>query len=271
VDYYRESELVYIGDRAISLKKILNVIEHECISIFPIYYDKLMDTLIPDPYISGALITYGDYSSEYINLPSKNYMANQVLHNQYFLEYGNKLGENIITYKSIGDPPDQLVTWKEFFPNSEVPCDDIIPLEYRRASMNDRWKFIRGAFDNGYDPNTFPDSCSISNVSEERLESIQKILWSIGVPSVVSYDANLKDQYHLDVKGEACNHPAMFYSIEFVEKMIEDKKTLRCPVCFFKLKIQSIELYADGYSKSLVLDIPRIPYLTSNFLPRVSE
>lgn len=293
VDYYTLSELMFIGYSITNVDTLLRerenfMLDHPTsvnstrgnIKISAITYNKssIRDILVPDPYIAGALLIYGNYDDEYINLPLDRPATNAFLAHKYQLNFADKLSDNTVYFTYNGAPRNQILRWWDFFPlytfrarNKNYP---IIPMEYRRASLNDRWQFIRGVFDTGFDEYFFPDNCAIAHHDEEKLKAVQEVLWSLGVLSIISYDPHLPvargRKYRLDVQTHHDNYPGFFYYIDFMEKMMLNKKRIVNREPKFKLQIKSIEWHAIGHVKKLVLDRPHRVYLTGNFLPRVS-
>lgn len=262
--YYRYSELIYKGD----------------IQQYPIEYNKnrIVHPLTPDSYITGALIIYGKNDDKYLNLPLDRTAVNSLFAHKYQLNYGDKLGNNRVYFSYDGKSRDDLITWKEFFPDylfygrTKNPRNPIVPLEYRRASIDDRWQFIRGVFDMGFDEKLFPDSCSIGHESERSLLAVQEILWSLGILSTIIYDPNLLSlnkrgwEYRLDIQGNYNGYPGFFYDISSLEKMLKKQKIIQK----FKLQLKSIKWYTRAYSSNIILEKPNMIYLTGNFLPRIS-
>jgi len=284
VEYYREFELIYTGDTFINLATLFkqdDPLGNASMDLKPhqIDYTKniVVESLSPDPYIAGALLIHGNRREKYLNLPLDRFAANQHFAHKYQLNYGNRLENNMVFFSYNGAPDDRLITWEEFFPNSimdRTKDSFLIPSEYQRASVDDRWQFIRGVFDIGYTKDMFLYGCGIANVSENRLTEVQKILWSLGVLSTITYDPRLPAargrEFRLDLQIDPNTYPRFFYYIDFIEDMIlnEQRFVRRDPE--FKLRFRSAKLYGRGYAKNLVLDKPQALYLTSNFLPRIS-
>lgn len=294
--FYRGSELMYGGNSLISVENIMRIMDvakyddsslHELnfgnIRHNFIDYNKhrLVTPLYPDPYITGCLVMYGDYRDKYINLPRRRREANNLFSHKYQLNYGEVLRDNIMYYSWDGAPGDQLITWKEFFLNTPGRWRSqrypIIPLSYLRASHNDRWQFIQGVFDLGFDPEETPDTLSIRHENEYRLKGFQKILWSMGYLSTISFSPNSRMMdnrgrpYRLDIHTPRENHPRFFYWYDFITHHIQNERRIidRCPE--FKLQIKYIEKHATAVSKNVRFYHSHQVYLDHNFLPRVSE
>lgn len=286
---YRAHDHVFTGNSVVEVNHIFGKDKFPEIPLKPIelYRSKISRPLHPDPCIAGALIIFGRYDTPYINLPLDRNGVNQLFAHKYNLDYADKLEDNTTFYAYNGADKSKPITWKEFFPyydfyaTSGMKYSPLIPDEYTRASINDRWKFIRGVFDVGYDPVMFPDNVGIASDSEDRLKEVQKMLWSLGVPSKVSFDPHLPlargRTYQLDVIGRYDGYPGFFYDINNIRKTIRNDNVIKRPISDFKMKISSVEYihrhgcFVDrGYMRNVILDKPHALYITDNFLPRVS-
>lgn len=252
------------------------------IKLEPIDYlqGKIVNPVFPDPMIAGALIIYGDYDDPYINLPLDREGIDDHFSHRYNLNFGSVIGNNKVYYKFDGAPPDSLITWKEFFPKYDFyatsKCfeDPIIPDEYYRASIKDRWHFVQGAFSIGYSKDTFPKSVSVAHINEHRLEELQKMLWSLGIMSKITYDPNMISahgrQYRLDVAGIYTDYPGFFYDAWMIQNVINANirrnSVLTEPYSFH---IKSIEKLGRGWCSNIILKTSGI-YYTENFTPRIS-
>lgn len=274
---YNDGRILYSRESELSSYKNINTTPH------PMEYNKnkIINPLFPDPYIAGALLIYGDADDEYLNLPFDCDAVNNLFSHKYQLNYADRLSVTGKAYfRYNGNNGDDLITWKEFFPNNytffaKYKNDEhpLIPLEYQRSSIKDRIQFIRGVFDCGYKKNVFPYNCGIIHWNESNLLEVQKMLWSIGILSILSYNTNVPKKYEgrnyrLEIVGKYDGYPGFFYDIDTLERMIindthEQNK--------FNLKIESIEWYTKTYMKNIVLSKPSIQYLIDNFLPRISE
>jgi hypothetical protein len=293
--YYHYHEPIFLGDGVSNICTLLKMhdksfmddpinpkIYRGNIKQYPIDYnlDMLISPLSPDPYIAGALIIYGNYESEYINLPLDKDAANNLFAHKYQLNYAEKLDKNTVYFAYNGTSRTKVITWNEFFPlynfygKSKNKGDPIIPLEYLRASINDRWQFIRGVFDIGYSKYTFPDEIGISHSSRKNLRTVQDVLWSLGILSIINYNPNLRDigdrVWHLTIVGEMDGYPGFFYNYDSIEHVIQNDTRVDKLHKDFILQIQLIRKYCKAYSTNLVLETPNAVYLTGDFLPRIS-
>lgn len=275
---------------------------------------KIVNPLYPDPYIAGALLIYGDQTDPYLNLTTDNSNINNFFSNKYQLNYADEVSDNGKSYfRYNGDSVDKKITWEEFFSNyvllgrqENTKDSSIVPLEYHRSSISDRLKFLRGVFDMGYDKELFPNGCGIAHTSKDNLLEVQKILWSLGILSTITYDQtvpclmkvdkistdtpmliddrvivnvniefkipeNYKGRdYRLYILGKQSNYPGFFYNVDSIENMIgnsyKTQKYLK-----FKLQIKSVKFQSKVRATNILLNKPYVAYLTDNFLPKISE
>jgi hypothetical protein len=281
-------DFVYLGNYTTTLKKFVrNIsyvkdfgyenIRYGNIIQFPIEYEKskIKSPLTPDPYIAGVLLIYGNYNSKHINIPN-NLNIPGFLFFKYNLEYGSVFEENNMTFIKNKDASEKNITWEEFFPSykfyakSHDNNDPIIPDEYMFGSINDREQFIRGIFDIGSYLNTYKDFVGISHSEETMLKEVQKVLWSLGILSTISYNPNYETGnrvYHLKIEGQYENYPGLFYDINKIEKSIENRFKYRED---FKMNLKDIKWRCMGYITNIVLEKPNMYYITENFLPKIS-
>lgn len=239
------------------------------------YKDKLKMPMHPDPYISGALLIYGDFAQENVNLPLKLTGANPYFTNKYHVEHASIMVNDLVMFQKINT--DKIITWKEFF-NDKLDHDfyvnNILPLYIRRSSVNDRYQFIRGAFDLGYDSEIFMESeCGIGHKNPRKLEMVQKILWSLGLnSSIEKYTTPNRFgwTYRLKVNERMEKFSSLFYHIRKMEKMIVNRTTvIKYPMPVSKLTLSEITIEKEDRYRELILDKPSI-IIDENFLPRIS-
>jgi hypothetical protein len=215
-------------------------------------------------------VTYNDnrkmfyYESELIWTNNKFYKINDLMNDNYLLnnievkQYPIDYLHGQVVNKVFSDP--YVAGSSLIYGNQNNNLKRYLFKVYNTSFIN-RWKFIRGVFDTGYDLDIFPNSCSILHKKIDRLKFVQKILWSLGVISNIKYN----DQYILNVLSSPESFPSFFYNINYIEKMFEIMNQNK-----FKLQIASINPHNQGYSKGLILNKPNSLYLTNNFLPRAS-
>lgn len=271
------SELRPFYESLLSHRIKMNAIEY--------HKDDITDILEPDPYTAGALLIYGDWSDNYINLPIDKCKVDSFIMHRYNANYASKLGKNK-NYFSYNSRPNMPITWDEFFNKYDLYVktgkrkSPPIPHEYIHSSIRDREKFIRGVFDIGYDHNRFKGSICLEHTDENKLLIVQRILWSLGITSKIEYDPVYKEddwsvhkypnkrEWRLTVLGSKKHYPGFFYDIFNIEDAILENSWLD-KLTQWEMKVVSSEYYCTGYMLNIVLDKPRWFY-TSNFLPRLS-
>lgn len=281
--YVNDSDYIYTGTSIVPVYSVSTDTTFNDIRCYPIKYNnKVYSPLDPDPYIAGAFLIYGDYEDEFINLPSYMTGINEVFAHKYSVEYDMDHINDVskMYFKRIGDIDNKTITWKEFFNGEDI--NKIIPNKYAYASIKDRVQFIRGVFDTGYLLKIFrDDTVGIVNKSEERLKELQKILYSLGIISKVSYDTAIdpgnNNNYKLEIGGMHHGYPGFTYLINNIEHLLKCDNELISYIPPFSISLNKISLMYDisssdrkGYVGNLILEKPNIMYVADNFLPRIS-
>lgn len=274
---------VLYGDKIVPLKEAANRGKFPPIDTFAIDYNKeeIVDPLFPDPYSAGALLTYGDYADECINLPIHGICEpNNFIRFMHNSEIAQVLGKDKIYFSWKHTSEEKCITWKEFFSKyksavvSLDSVDPIIPIEYKRASITDRRKFIRGVFDVGFSKDVTPDCVATLNSTEFKLREVQEILWSLGVLSKIIYNPMIPllrgMNYRLEIIDKYKNYPGFFYSVGDIRRILDNDNRICSRDQDFRLKIIKIEKFNQGYTYEVVLNKKNAVYTTANFLPRVS-
>ena len=327
---YNDGRIMYHSEGEVDVLKSI-VPSQECIR----FGSRIANPLQTDAYTAGAFLVYGDRSDEYMNLPFDISCVNIHFGNLYNIEFDNTLpvdGKRYYRFK--GSPVGSRIKWIEFFPNlnsgtiinatmdtssqnlgSEggsvsVNIDlhyygpnastNLIPLEYQHARIVDRMKFIRGVFEMGYNRLIFPNDCGIAHWDKKYLEEVQKILWSLGILSVIEYDEETASGYHpvittnvsqlesgggsvsvnieykpnegrfwqLYVVGKSAVEPGLFYNIETIENML-DSKFRTWKYVKMKFQINSLTELEQHKTPRLIFRKPCLQYFTDNFLPKI--
>ena len=327
---YNDGRMMYYSEGELDVLRSITP-SQECIR----FGSRIANPLQTDPYTAGVFLVYGDRTDEYMNLPFDVSCVNSHFGNSYNIEFDNKVPENGKRYYRFkGSPEGSKIKWSEFFPNltngtiidatiepdaTTLPSNGgsvnvdvninyygqnasttLIPFEYQRARITDRMKFIRGVFDMGYDRITFPDDCGIAHWDKTFLEEVQKMLWSLGILSVIEYDEESASAYHpvittsssnlssdggsisvnieykpsagkywqLYVVGKSAVEPGLFYNVETIENMLDNKfRTLR--YVKMKFRINSIKEIIQQKTPRLIFRKPYLLYNTDNFLPKI--
>lgn len=276
--FISEKSFISFNSKLVDFMEINDIEDLPIIHQYQIDYSKLgiQKYSFPDPYICGALLINGDIDDYFINLPLDRNKSIDLLFNKYNLEYEKITKNNKVYFKKRN--ANNMISWEEFFNNGRLfpvtknISDPIIPNQYLFGSINDRWQFIRGAFDTGYDNIMFPTNIALANKSENRLKEFQYILWSIGIISKISYDPNTHSNkgrvYRLDILNSYEEYPGLFYDIDNIRYILNSDNILKHHK-YFELKIKSIEYV--GLSNVTLIETNKhlSTVLTSNYLPYV--
>lgn len=232
----------------------------------------------PDPYTAGVMFTYADYDRREIVLPEWTSKTHDHIRNKYHLKYADILmsGRNYYFTSEGGDG--RLLTWNELyreqrcFAKSSAFVDPIIPREYVWGTIKDRWNYVRGAMDAGFDPKIFVDGVGCASTDEVRMKELQKILWSIGVMSTLRYDpqSSKKRPWILEIVDKYKRYPGMFSHPDNIAWALHLDNTIIDQLRMMSLQIVSIKYLANGVVCNVKVDgWPKI-YYDANFLPRIS-
>ena len=280
IDYYRGSELFVCNNKIGPVKDIylrkIDVSLRKAFRQRPIDYCNSSvdqrgfwrDPYI-DPYTTGVLLTYGDFNDPNMNLPLYRTTINNYFTNKYNLNYAKfgKLPKVYYTYNGLKEP----IQWKDFFENinTEDTCE--FQYEYSRSSLYDRWKFIRGVFDFGNVDDEF--FIKIGHHDEKRLFMVQKMLWSLGIISSVTYDPHDMPngwKYSLTITDISADKTMFFYDEHKLRHLIANYQGLLKLHDDHWVGITEIRKYAVGYSKKILFKKRNVQFLTDNFLSRLS-
>lgn len=285
---YSDNELLFTGNKIIDIISALDIKEFPEIELYP--FDNIMIKEKPfvDPYLAAIFIVYGDYNLNEISIPldiSKN-LSLDILYKYHMETYIDSDKNKIFfTYEySINK-----ITWKEFFGNdldmysiTKQITSPLIPDQYMFSFKIDRWKFIRGIFDVGYNFKLFRDKVAIYHWSEDRLKWIERMLWSLGITCRIIYDpfgATETKPYVLEVTGQYDCYPGFFYNGKYIMNHLFNSDSFYAKHNDDKMKIKSIKEITDlseliqidtNDTCNVILDEPEVLFITDNYLPRVS-
>lgn len=306
----REDDLVFDGVKIVSVYDLLHYKEFQTYMLHPFNpKEKVIERFELDPYMLARFLTFGKYEYEFINLPLHLYKnIPDSLEYKYHLESdlsGDKDGVVFFKYENC----DEYITWKEFlklkdadqikgtFVLSRRIDANVFPSYYTNGSIECRQKMIAGIFDFGYDKQNFPYNVMIGHDIVGRLQAVQHLLWSLGITCNIrdmgtNYSDNIKGsyktQYILEVTGALKDYPGFFYNIDCIRHMLRVRCINSNYQCKnqFKMKIANItnigdvkeipttiratrKLY-DQESYRVLLEKPKVLYVTENYLPKVS-
>ena len=103
---------------------------------------------------------------------------------------------------------------------------------------------------------------------EDRLKLFQKMLWSVGVLSKVTYDPLIDRKYNnnfkLEIIGEYQGYPGFTYLVDSIEHLLLKDNEIISYEPMHVLEISNISLcdqsghnHAKGYMKNLILEKPK--------------
>jgi hypothetical protein len=290
-EFYRKDEYITFDDtgKAITVNDILQLIQKNNLSIsdkidslsigfkpnhpinnyrHSLNYDTNPNIL--DAYLAGALLMYGDGSSEYMNIPVESSQFIDIICNKYHIE-NDSLDNKYITFKYKGR--ETPIKWDEFITPNMINFINMkiteIPSEYLMMNIHNRLQFIIGIFDaGGYIPTNkiYP---IITNPLEYKLRALQQIIWSIGATSTISKYMN-SNLYQLEIQCPMYKVPDLFYDVFIKTQILSNQISNINHHAKQKIVISTIEFYNREKSKGLIT-LPNNPlYVTGNFIPKFS-
>ena len=274
-----EKELMCFNNHLLSIKEIINAQDSLPI-LKPKQFDysesEICTAQKPDPYITGALLINSDFDDNYVNIPLDKTGASNFFRSKYGTGYVPYVNKGKTYFNIIGTK--RLLSWREFYAYYKIYVsskdfnDSIILNEYLFGSINDRWQFVRGAFDVGYDPKVFPNTISIAHKYEERLKEFQKVLWSLGILSKIYYDPNMYQNsnkvYRLDVISSYENYPGLFYDINTIKSILNSDNIMKHSEEFI-FRVKRINFVGKAQVYSVFTDKHLSIASTDNYLPYV--
>lgn len=251
-----------------------------------------------NPY-EFALVFFGDTSIPFANMASYPLVCNdyKTFGNQTFMHeicynydllpylYKGKFYFKTTNLSDLTYNEDELITWKDLFPNIDVTENHILYQRFRYASFYNRIRLVRGIFDLTFNPKSIVENHEISiyNPSEDNLKDVQSILWSIGINSKVEYttrhihseyeELDTSDLYKLTILDDIYDSKVLsliFNNYEALEELIKDESDLLHHKSGNPLEVERIvSRLGYGYTTDLILK-ERDFYLTENYLPKYS-
>lgn len=279
---YHIDEKVYLGNRIVPVHDIVNsniVMDFEQ---YPVIYGSDHNLYSPSlsPYITGALLTYGDWRLPYVCIPFGRPKIIPTLCNEHDLECEISKDGYVFKWK-CAKSDDEFIKWIDIFPEHYFYYKryKYIPHEYKYSSLKSRWQFIKGVFDIGYSSDEFIDIVGISHPSENMLLEIQDILWSLGIMSTVTFRvtpeqqaSGITENYVLEILSkEVSTYPGLSYDINNIEYLINtDAELIKRP---FNLQIMRVvdAFGFDQFSCNFETDKGiEMVYISDQYLPRIS-
>lgn len=282
--FFLENQMIYTGKMVCMVDEAAKMKHEEFGSINPKRIEFDQNPVIEglDPYTMGMLYAFGDFTDTLVNLPISGNQASRLLSEKYtFIDVGEIGHEKCCfryhdSYKNI--------TWRELlnFGDDVVPAEFLkdIPYAYMYTTVKNRIQFITGIFDFGFDYDTvFRKSVGIIGNDLNRLQEIQRMLWSLGVVSCSDYNRNMSIltgiNYMLSIYPTAENngYPKFFYNVEKINRFLtEDNAIDNAQVQNFEVKPKFFKRIGTRkkWAYNLVLEEPQAIFITKNYLPHVS-
>jgi len=112
------------------------------------------------------------------------------------------------------------------------------------------------------------------------LKIVQRVLWSLGISSLIDYDDFIdpfhNNKYKLEVIGEKKGYPGFSYIVDNIEHLFYQDNVYRSEE-EFRLMIRPCTnsnilgfSFSKGLMGNLILEKEQAVYLGANFIPRVS-
>ncbi|MCM1439517.1 MAG: hypothetical protein NC131_10015 [Roseburia sp.] len=232
----------------------------------------------PDPYTAGVLFTFAAYDRDEIGLPEWTNKTHDHICNNYHLKYSYKLNANGDYFFTPVGGDGHALRWDEFFPTqrcfakSSAFVDPIIPKEYKWGTLADRWNYVRGAMDAGFDPNIFIDGVGCASTDEVRMKELQKIMWGIGIMSELRYDpqSSKKRPWILELIGRYSRYPGVFNHPDNINWAVHLDNHIMDQLPIQMLTITSMRYLTTGTVPNIKVDGWPKMYYSADFLPRVT-
>lgn len=235
----------------------------------------------PDPYTAGIFYAYGDFNDKYANLPITLHEAERMFLDQYNYRLNGLGGAGRVYF--CRPNTDYPLLWEELFADGfqyelwydkEVRVARDIPDRFVYGTVKERIQFISGIFDAGFQPEFFEDSVGIVGNNTHILQEVQKMLWSLGVISTVTFDPNLHIfngiDYKLQIFKSEEKFPIFLYNIDKINRVLDQSNIMGKGDAILPIIPQKISKVGKAYSYNVILDKPNRLFLTANYLPKVS-
>lgn len=318
--YHTEHDIVYDfdkNDKQYSISSIEDIVSYmeEGISIDDLFGDvrsqrvefpemKLPVYRVPDPYLGGALLVYGDRKDKFINLPVINIdLCKETC--EYFMNMHGiesvEISNNKIYFRNFLN---QRIQWSDLFwhkphRNAEVcsydPADItghenlVVAYQYLYGTIDSRLNFICGIFDYGYDPK-LSDIITIPIPDTKIALAVKAVLASLGIVSTPTYDPAMTAATGMPVQLNVLSNvsPEIFYKRRNIIDIINKRHAEAIPGTVtggvinpgtapiaddYQFTVSSICAMPEKYSSYNIILSPEDRYgvfLTGNMLPRPS-
>lgn len=288
-------ELILDGTGFTNVKFLKNKIESGCntdeLPVRRYDFEKCRENLF-NPALIGALYVYGDWSKDYANLPITPMRAQELYGYSYiydvkrsrklspedsYIEFVKPTEENILRpllWKNKIKFTDLFHT--DYFYEICSKEERTIPKKYMYSNVKTRNDFLSGIFD--VRKHYISDSGEIVLFCNNMtvVKEIQKMLWSLGIISISSYSQKRSKvfgyDYEIVIKKRDEKVPDFIYNTDDISNIITErtKKEYEFVLNFEMIPtmIRRTPHYTSSYN--LVFDKPNVPFLTGNFMPKVS-
>lgn len=278
LEEYGKEELIYFGSQMYKPHIVVNQIFQRCqpIEQYSVGFgtNKVIAPLDPDPYVAGALLGYGDFHDEYMNLPNKKDAIIDGISNKYNIDCIQEVEDGPVYFVYKGE--EEKIKWIDFFGKYEFILNTVngplFPKEYIYARFEDRVQFIRGLFDFGYSKTVTPDTVSLTMNDDLKIKLVQKILWSLGILNNIHY---FNGKFQLDILGKDEDYPGFFYDYNNIANMANTDNVVYKTNPRFFLYIETVNFsvikpHMDDDILYFYTDKPNRLYWSANYLPRVT-
>ena len=238
-----------------------------------------VDYLMRDPYMVGLFMIHGDLHDRYMNL--------ERVYESQSINYGtiNYLNEKLHIFPIENDDRKiyfrhegsfNRIEWIEFFSmfpfvNNRNIKRPAIPTAYTRGTPNERFQLIRGVFDFSYKMEN--ELATVRNISGDKLKEVQRILWSLGIASLIHHvsEDNVIESLRLEVYHKHIEELAgLFYDVKTIKDFISLDTHPFAVITDSDFHVSNIFPRGTGYMYQIITEKPYEIYLTEDFLPGVS-
>ncbi len=275
IDYMHEDDRILITDPYSKKTKIstlhhaynnmnhISLINQHLLEEFPI----IDNSSYVDPYLAGALLINGDHTDPYVNIPISKDQADGLFSSKYKVCHALSINNDRVHFSFYNDP--DPITWVNMFQHILKGSTYFqVPYYYINASKEDRWKFVRGAFDVAhYNKDFKPGTLAIDVLCPEVLYGLQQILWSLGVISRIHYSKEKNMKATLEILNSRYQHHAFSDNVDIIRDIIANDTGIKLG---FILGLEHIDLVGFDESYALITKEHNQIYLTDNYLPHIS-
>ena len=271
-DLVTEKDYIFAGNYLMTVDEFdidsVGVLEPQVIN-----FNRRPEFFRHDPYTTGAFLTYGNLESEYVSIVSDRFEKLE----SFFHMAGLYISGDDGNYIYFKNRMDELELWDDFFPMFDVSKDMDIPLLYAHADYQTRKKFLQGVFDFGYQPEVTPDYASINHNNLKVLKNVQRILWSMGILSIIIPETANETmyKYRLEIIDKHKYSSEFFKYTSYIYKMLTTDNRVAKLDPKFEWKVLGVYPFLDYTPNSFIPQFrirgkERAIYLSGDYIPKVS-